>query len=421
MPRLIVSLLHLVAGGSSRDGVDIKLGDFFNLSRRGGLWQDAEVPDRSAVTKARSKLGWESFAALLRQAVELAYQVFPEREEYTWCGMSVFAFDGSKYTLPATVKIREAFDPDSGLDKPGKGHYPQALVNTVYDVFRRMPIGRTVCSIPESDERKQALKLLDLLPMACVCLFDRGYPGYGFIQTLLQQPRYFVMRCPALSTFPAVEAFVLKGEKNGIVWLTPSDTFKRSLTKAERQTQVATCDLQVIKLRIIRLTHPDGTVSVLLTNLFDTTVFPYQVVVDLYYRRWAVENHYRDEKTSFDIECFHSKTVNGIQQELFAILVVCVISRTITALSVPSETLETQGCTVAPQLKNAVKSFARDAAILVAFDPERAWAIFQELLNDIRRVKYYRPKNPKPSKPRVNKGAPNKWKNARSIKMAAEA
>jgi len=74
-------------------------------------------------------------------------------------------------------------------------------------------------------------------------------------------------------------------------------------------------------------------------------------------------------------------------------------------------------CTVAPQLKNAVKSFARDAAILVAFDPEQAWIIFQELLNDIRRVNYYRPKKPKPSKPRVNKAAPNKWKNARSSKM----
>jgi len=415
LPRLIVSLLHLVAGGANRDGVDIKLGDFFSLSRRGGLWPDAEVPDRSAVTKARNKLGWESFAALLRKAVDLAYQVFPERNEYTWCGISVFAFDGSKYTLPATTKIREAFDSDSGLDKPGKGHYPQALVNTVYDVFRRMPVGRTVCSILEGDERKQALKLLDLLPLACVCLFDRGYPGYGFIHTLLQQPRYFVIRCPAQSTFPAVEVFVLKDEKDGIIWLTPSGTFKRSLTKAERQTQKS------IKLRIIRLTHPDGSVSVLLTNLFDSHAFPCQAVIDLYYRRWAVENHYRDEKISFDIEFFHSRTVNGIQQELFAILVVCVISRTITALSVPSETLETERCTVAPQLKNAAKSFVRDAALLVAFDPEKAWAIFQELLNDIRRVKYYRPKNSKPSKPRVNKGAPNKWKSARSTKMAAEA
>jgi hypothetical protein len=56
LPRLIVSILHLTAGGSRRDGVEIKLHDFFNLSRRGGLWPEAQTPHRSALTKARNKL-----------------------------------------------------------------------------------------------------------------------------------------------------------------------------------------------------------------------------------------------------------------------------------------------------------------------------------------------------------------------------
>jgi hypothetical protein len=411
LPRLIVTLLHLTASGSRFDGVDIKLSEFFNLSRRGGLWPEAQTPHRSALTKARSKLGWQSFAVLLRQAVELADSVFPARDEYTWQGLSVFAFDGSKYTLPATQALREAFDPDSGLDKPGKGHYPQALVNTVYDVFRRLPVGRTICPINDGNEREQALQLMALLPSTCLCLFDRGYPSYAFINTLMQQPtRYFIMRCPAQSTFPAVEAFVKSGEKEGVIWVMPSDTFKRGLTKAERKT------LEPIKLGIIRLTHPDGTVSVLLIHLPDTKSFPSPCVIDLYYRRWAIENHYRDEKVGFEIERFHSKTVNGVQQELFAILIVCVIARTITALSVPSEAVETGQCTKAPQLKNATKSVAREAALLAATDPERAFAIFQELLDDIRRVNYYKPKMPRSSKPRINKGAVNKWQEGRSKK-----
>lgn len=190
----------------------------------------------------------------------------------------------------------------------------------------------------------------------------------------------------------------------------PSDTFKRGLTKAERKT------LNPIKLRIIRLTHPDGTLSVLLTHLFDKKTFSCQSVIDLYYRRWAIENPYRDEKVGFEIERFHSKTVNGIQQELFAILIVCVIARVATALAVPSEAVETGQCSKAPQLKNAVKSFAREAAFRVAINPERAFAIFQELLNDIRRVKYYPSHKPKPSKPRINKGAANKWQAGRCKK-----
>jgi hypothetical protein len=58
--------------------------------------------------------------------------------------MSVYATDGSKYNLPATGNIREKFDPDSGLQNKGKGHYPQCLVSTHYDVFRRLAIARTV-------------------------------------------------------------------------------------------------------------------------------------------------------------------------------------------------------------------------------------------------------------------------------------
>ena len=141
-----------------------------------------------------------------------------------------------------------------------------------------MPFGRSVCPIQDGNEREQALTLLELLPLACLCLFDRGYPSYAFINALMQQPRYFLMRCPAQSTFPAVKAFVQSGEKEGFIGLMPSDTFKRGLTKAERKT------LEPIKLRIIRLTHPDDSVSVLLTNLFDKKNFPCQSVIDLYYR-----------------------------------------------------------------------------------------------------------------------------------------
>ncbi|MDP1666053.1 MAG: hypothetical protein Q8L79_13115 [Methylobacter sp.] len=91
-----MTLLHLTASGSHHEGVDIKLSGFFNLSRRGGLWPEAQTPHRSALTKARSKVSWETFAELLRKAVDLAYQAFPQRDEYTWRGLSVFAFDGSK-------------------------------------------------------------------------------------------------------------------------------------------------------------------------------------------------------------------------------------------------------------------------------------------------------------------------------------
>ena len=132
LPSLIVLLLSLTASGKSQ-GVDGKVGAFFRQARRSGLWPDAEAVHRSTVTKARAKLSWTAFEHLHHDAVRLAYEVWPTGDEFTWQGFSVFAIDGSKYRLPASDAVRLAFDPDSGLDHPGQGHYPQCWVSTAYD------------------------------------------------------------------------------------------------------------------------------------------------------------------------------------------------------------------------------------------------------------------------------------------------
>ena len=134
-----------------------------------------------------------------------------------------------------------------------------------------------------------------------------------------------------------------------------------------------------------------------------------------------METHYRDEKTLQQIEQFHSRTPDGIRQELFAILLGGVIARTLTALAVPSESLETAQSHVRPQLKNALMSFARDAALLIPAHPAQALVILQELLHAIRQVKDYKPKAPRPSRPRVNKQPTNKWQSNRQRKLQEAA
>ncbi|KJV05011.1 hypothetical protein, partial [Methylocucumis oryzae] len=57
--------------------------------------------------------------------------------------------------------------------------------------------------------------------------------------------------------------------------------------------------------------------------------------------------------------------------------------------------------------------------VFLVINSGRALTLFFELVDSIRRVVYYRPKTPKPSKPRVNKGVPNKWKEKRAKKMGA--
>lgn len=394
----------MVASGKNQ-GVDSKSGEFFKQARRSGLWPTAEAVHRSAVTKARSKLPWQIFETLLADAVQLAYSLWPEAPEYTWHGMTAVAFDGSKYDLPATPELRAKFDPDSGLDFPGKGHYPQCLVSTAFDVFRRLPLARSISPIHQGNEREDVKDLLPRLPQVSqVLLFDRGYPSYDLIRYLHESPEQhaFVFRCPAQSTFKAVTQFIQSGKADAQIWLDCASQIK------------GTRSVNSIPLRVVRLESPDGTLSVLITNLLNPAQYPAESVVELYFRRWRIEEQYRDEKTHHDIESFHSRSENGVKQEMFAIVIMCVIARTLMVLM--TEPNPERLCT--PQFKNAMRTLASEAALLTAKNPDLALSLFQELLSEIARVKYYPPKQARKSYPRVSRKPVNKWQQDKAKKMA---
>lgn len=114
-----------------------------------------------------------------------------------------------------------------------------------------------------------------------------------------------------------------------------------------------------------------------------------------------------------EIEKFHSKSCNGILQELLAAMIMSVIART---LMVTSQMLD--GDMREPQFKNAIMTLASDAAVLAADDPEKAAEIFRDILKEIHRVIYYRPKTPRPSQTRVTKRTKNKWTEAKVRKVA---
>lgn len=268
-------------------------------------------------------------------------------------------------------------------------------MSTVHDVFRRLPIARPVRPILEANEREELKALLPHIPAGGVLLCDRGYPSYDLIDFVRRQyPGYWLFRGPAQSTFPVVEPFIRSGREQALITLQPPQG-------------------ETITVRAIRLQSPDGTLSVLLTNLLDAQRFLAAAIIALYFRRWAVETQYRDEKTSLDIETFHSHTENGIRQELFAILLVAVIARILMVLMTDRD----HPSGAEPQLKHAIITVATEAALLTPHCPALALVLFTERLTEIARVRYYPPKTPRPAQPRVSRQPISKWQISKTKRL----
>jgi Transposase DDE domain len=360
--------------------LDVKIPEFLKAYSRSTC--SLQVPttlDKSAFSRARQKLSWKAFESIFHSARDLAFNSMGNPRHFLWKEKSVYAMDSSKFTLPASSELRKEFDPNSGQRTKGKGHYPQAMVMTITDVLRQIPIARKLAPC-DSSERHVVMDMIQMVPEGGIILADRGFPSHEMIDYLSNNYQgYFVIRCPAKSSFKEF------GQMKG---------YDAKLTIAGAS------------LRAIRVKSPDGTESILLTNLLDKMKYSSAGVRDLYFKRWQIEVYFRDEKCSMDLEHFHSKSSNGIRQELFASMIMATLARILMHL-------RTDNIERPPQFKHAVSILAKEVFLLVAERASAGLRLFRELVDEIGRVVYYRPKQKRPTYPRISKTAQNRWRQAK--------
>jgi len=368
-------------------GVPSKAINYFQMS---DLFKSSPVNmsstvDKGAITRARKKLPWQEFEYSLEKINKIASELLPDSDEFTWKGRSLYSVDGSKYTLPSSKELREEFDPDSGFDKknPGKGHYPMALVLSVYDSMRKYPIYREI-SPNNTSEREEFLKAIPKIPDNGVILLDRGFISYEICSCLTKNYNgHFLMRCP-VSCFKETNAFACSNDNDSEITITNRN------------------GKDPIKLRAVSTTNNQGEKIILLTSLLDKTKYTTKEIVDLYKKRWEVEIGFRNEKISLNIEYFHSKNSNGIRQELFAVAIMQVLARIITLIFSKNEKNK-------PQIKNSIITLAKNIAVFILKKTKKIIRNLNKIISDILSVIYYKPKEKRCSYPRFSKQTINKW------------
>ena len=360
--------LYMVADGKRR-GYRHLLDGFWDEARCLGLELPTDEPVSAAsFCNARHKITSEHLRRMLHG---LAADFFDEAfgSELRWHGRRVFALDGTK------INLQRGHDLEVAFGVPDSGYCPQVLVSVLLDVCARAPVDVTIAPFASS-ERQHLLDMLPSLERGDVLVLDRGYPSHEVLQELVTSGVDFLVRLPSSHTFAAVDE--LKANQ-GDDYLFRVDPPPGSPPEWSRLT-----------LRAVRLVGPDGNESFFFTTL-PRAQFTRAQLRELYHMRWEAEEFYKLLKSPHvGQKQFRSKSPNGVEQEIHALVLFLAIARLLMATAARSAGVPYEHLSQ----KAAVLGLAAYVTRLFLLRGERARHELQALLKRIARIR----EKPRPSR-----------------------
>lgn len=275
-----------------------------------------------AVTHARAKLKATAFIELNQQVVlPMAAQHQPLRR---WRGHRLLGQDSSLIRLPDSPELGEHFGRVVVKNHRGATGtaYPQGRISVLYDLLNRLGLDGRLES-GRVGEISLAIEQLAHAQPGDITINDRGFTGYRFLAEHLQRNIHMIGRCSTGSFAAAQELFRMNraGRSKVVKLFAPAD--QRSELKA------LGLPLELI-VRFVSLRLPDGKLEVLVTTLLDEQLYPTPEFLDVYHWRWPHETFYFMLKSRLDLENFSGETLEAVQQDFQAALLLCNLESLLT-------------------------------------------------------------------------------------------
>lgn len=265
-------------------------------------------PSLSSLSEARGKLGLDACRTILRQVSARLETMTPKRFRHP-SGRRFIGMDGLRLIAPRSEDTRRRLN-EAKYNSWFASHCPQALTVVAVDLMRRLPLDFVL--LPKGrGERAGAQQLAEHFRRGDVAVMDRGFPARWLLAEFLGRGVDVVVRMTAAKagSWPEVVTFMKSGKTSAVV-------------------DIRIDAKRTVPMRLIRRNFRPGRprrgqtpeTMVILTTLTEADGFDRDAVIKLYEARWGVETVFREVKCEFDIERFHSKSVEGIQQEIAAVL-----------------------------------------------------------------------------------------------------
>ncbi len=309
--KIVVIMIFKIILSDRRQGLTINLAEFWDSCSKKDIW----LPQKQSVTassfcEARQKVCEDIFKDLSKGLLENWNE---KRSLPRWLGHRLYATDGSRVNIPREL-VKFGFK----IYDEKRRHYPQGLLSCFYDV-----LSKTVYDfdfVSHMNERKCALKHLEVLEPDDVVIFDRGYFSYLLLHEFHKKGVHAIFRLQQGSVNKRLEAFIKSSKTDEMIEYVPSGAVIYDLKKQGYYLKPNPIPLRLIKHTIKGETYLYGTT-------LSGEKYPADCFSDLYHERWSIEELYKISKRVVDIEEFHSKTERGVKQEIYAHLLLINLSR----------------------------------------------------------------------------------------------
>jgi hypothetical protein len=283
-----------------------------------------------AWTHARAKLKHTAFIELNRDCVlSAAYSSEPQDENHRWRGHRLLGLDSSAARLPNSEEVGEEFGwvKVTNQTRATIMRYPEGRISVLYDLLKRVGLDARL-EAGRVGEVTLAMEQLQHLQPGDVAITDRGYTGYIYLATVLQQKGHFIARCSTASFLPAQEMFrVNRAKQSKVVWLFAANDQKAQCRRLGLPLK--------IKVRLVSVRLPTGTLEVLATSLLDEQLYPTEEFLTVYHWRWGHETFHLMLKGRLELENFSGLTVEAVRQDFHAAVLLCNLE---SLLSEPAQT-----------------------------------------------------------------------------------